>query len=196
MEATNVGAATSTPGLSLRRLSTAELTAADIDALRALLARAFSEDEDGPLTEEDWQHALGGVHVIADVEDAVVAHAAVVERALHVGGRPVRTGYVEAVAVDPDWQGRGIGTTVMAAVGGYVRATFEIGALATGKHHFYEREGWTTWQGPAAVRTATGEEPTPDEDGYILVLATPTTPWDPLPLDAPISCDWRPGDVW
>ena len=36
---------------------------------------------------------------------------------------------------------------------------------------------------------------TPEEDGLVMVRRTPTTPSD-LDLDAPISCDWRPGDVW
>jgi aminoglycoside 2'-N-acetyltransferase I len=39
-----------------------------------------------------------------------------------------------------------------------------------------------------------GERPTPAEDGYIMVLRTPASP--PLDLEAPISCDWRAGDVW
>ncbi|MGZ6267258.1 MAG: GNAT family N-acetyltransferase, partial [Candidatus Limnocylindrales bacterium] len=64
----------------------------------------------------------------------------------------------------------------------------------TGRHHFYERLGWRTWTGPSCVRTAAGLLPTPDDDGYILVLATPSSP--PLDLSAAIECDWRPGDVW
>lgn len=47
---------------------------------------------------------------------------------------------------------------------------------------------------PSFVRTVDGTRRTPDEDGYILVLATPLSPT--LALAAPISCDWRPGDVW
>ena len=66
--------------------------------------------------------------------------------------------------------------------------------LGTGEQHFYERLGWRTWRGPAFVRTPDGARRTPDEEGFILVLETVTSP--PLDLDAPISCDWRPGDVW
>jgi hypothetical protein len=44
------------------------------------------------------------------------------------------------------------------------------------------------------VRTPDGERPTPDDDGYIMVLETPTTP--PLDLAAQITCEERPGDVW
>jgi aminoglycoside 2'-N-acetyltransferase I len=75
-----------------------------------------------------------------------------------------------------------------------IRTGFELGALGTGVHAFYERLGWITWRGPASVRTETGIIRTPDEDGYILVLPTPTSP--PLDPTVPISCEWRAGDVW
>jgi aminoglycoside 2'-N-acetyltransferase I len=83
---------------------------------------------------------------------------------------------------------------VMADATAYIRDAFELGALGTGRHHFYERLGWQTWTGPASVRTPEGPRRTPDEDGFILVLPTPASP--ALDLTAPISCDWRPGDVW
>jgi aminoglycoside 2'-N-acetyltransferase I len=73
-------------------------------------------------------------------------------------------------------------------------AGYELGALGTGEQAFYERLGWRTWHGPSAVRTDDGERPTPDDDGYLMVLATPASP--PLDLDVSISCEWRPGDVW
>ena len=66
--------------------------------------------------------------------------------------------------------------------------------LGTGRHRFYERLGWQTWRGPTSVRAPEGMQRTPDEDGYILVLTTPSSP--PLDPAAPISCDWRVGDVW
>ena len=162
--------------------------------MRDLLWAAFVDGDDGGMTEEDWQHSLGGTHVIAEEEGRIVGHAAVVERTLHVGERPIRTGYVEAVATAPDRQGSGIGTRVMEAVGAVIRAGFELGGLGTGAHHFYERLGWITWPGPTAVRTAAGPRRTPDEDGYILILRTPTSP--ALDLQAMLSCDERPGDDW
>lgn len=177
-----------------RQLRTAELTAAETGAIRALLEAAFGSDEEERFTEDDWQHAVGGCHFVLDVAGEVVAHASVVERELHVGGVPLRTGYVEAVATAPAHQGAGFGTQVMRDVGAYIRERFELGALGTGSPRFYERLGWQTWRGPSSVRTASGLRRTPDEDGYILVLQTPASP--PLDLTAPISCEWRPGDVW
>jgi len=106
----------------------------------------------------------------------------------------LRTGYVEAVATAPDRQGRGLGSRILTEVAADIRARFELGALGTARHTFYERLGWLRWRGPSAVRGPMGERRTPDEDGYILVLPTPSSP--PLDLDAPISCDWRAGDVW
>ena len=82
----------------------------------------------------------------------------------------------------------------MRDVDAYLEEQFALGALGTGSQPFYERLGWQVWQGPSSVRTSDGEKPTPDEDGYILVLRTPASP--PLRLTDPISCEWRPGDVW
>ena len=181
-------------GVRLRRVSTPDLTPAETAAVRDLLAVAFGPDEDDRFTDQDWEHAVGGLHFVLDLGGEVLAHAAVVERDLHVDGRPLRTGYVEAVATTPDRQGIGLGSLLMADVTSYIRETFEIGALGTGRHHFYERLGWLTWAGPSFVRTADGVQPTPEDDGYILVLPTPSSP--PLDRTGSISCDWRPGDVW
>jgi aminoglycoside 2'-N-acetyltransferase I len=180
------------PGL--RRQSTQELTPSEIAAIRALLERAFGSDEEERFTEADWDHAVGGVHFVLDVAGEIVSHASVVERELHVGGRLLRTGYVEAVATTPERQGAGFGSLVMADVTSWIRDRFELGGLGTGRHGFYQRLGWLIWIGPSSVRIGDGEQPTPEDDGYILVLPTPSSP--PLDLSAPVSCDWRPGDVW
>jgi aminoglycoside 2'-N-acetyltransferase I len=177
----------------VRRVSTQDLTTAETAAIRELLVAAFWSDEER-FTDADWDHAVGGLHFVLERDGVIVAHASVVERELQVGGRAVRTGYVEAVATAPDRQGGGLGSLVMSDVSSYIRDRFELGALGTGRQPFYQRLGWRIWAGPTSVRSRDGARPTPEEDGYILVLATPTSP--PLDLTEPISCDWRPGDVW
>jgi aminoglycoside 2'-N-acetyltransferase I len=177
----------------IRRVRTADLTSAESQAIRALLWEAFGPGEEG-MTEDDWQHALGGTHFVVESDGRIVAHAAVVEREIHVAGRPLRTGYVEAVATAPDRQRAGIGSRLMTDVNAFIRDGFELGMLGTGRNGFYQRLGWQTWAGPSSVRTADGQRPTPDDDGYLLVLATQSSP--PLDLKAPISCEWREGDVW
>lgn len=178
----------------LRRLSTDELTPADVLGIRRMLQGAFGNEEDERFTDDDWEHAIGGVHFVLDIGGEVVAHASVVERDIHLGDRPFRTGYVEAVAAAPDRQGAGLGSLLMTEVTSWIRTHFELGALGTGRHRFYERLGWLAWAGPSYVRATDGPRRTPDEDGNILVLRTPSSP--ALDLGAPISCDWRPGDVW
>ncbi len=180
--------------IAVRSLATADLRDAELRELRALLDLAFNDPEER-FSDDDWQHAMGGVHFLSEREGRIVSHASVVGRELHVAGRPLRTGYVEAVATDPAWQGQGFGSAVMRAVNGHLAdAGYELGALGTGSQGFYERLGWFVWRGPSSVRRAGGEQPTPEEDGYIMALRTPATP--PLDPEAPISCDWRPGDVW
>jgi aminoglycoside 2'-N-acetyltransferase I len=185
----------SPPGTSIRRAWTRDLGASEIESIRALLWTAFPPGDEG-FTEHDWEHSLGGLHVLLETttDPRIVAHAAVVERELHVAGRPLKTGYVEAVATHPRHGGLGYGSAVMAEIGRSILEAYELGALGTGRHRFYERLGWQVWRGPTFVRLPDGDRRTPDEDGDILVLITPRTP--PIDLTDPISCDWRPGDVW
>jgi aminoglycoside 2'-N-acetyltransferase I len=75
----------------LRRATTAELGAEELAALRRLVFEAFG----GRFDEHDWEHMLGGVHLLVEEDDGVVAHGAVVPRVLVAGGRELRTGYVE-----------------------------------------------------------------------------------------------------
>jgi aminoglycoside 2'-N-acetyltransferase I len=180
-------------GPPVRRVTTADLSEREVSTIRELLWTAFASDGEG-FSEEDWEHAIGGLHFALERDGAIVAHASVVERVLDVADRPLRTGYVEAVATMPRYRGQGFGSHVMQAVTSHVQERFELGALSTGRHAFYERLGWLTWRGASSARTADGTRRTPGDDGDILVLPTPSSP--PLDLSGPISCDWRPGDVW
>jgi aminoglycoside 2'-N-acetyltransferase I len=177
----------------IRRAITRDLTPVEVEAIRTILWSAFAGDEEG-FTEDDWQHGLGGTHVVAEDEGRIVGHGSVVARTIRFGGLALAAGYVEAVATEPARQGTGIGSAVIREVNVIVTEGHEIGVLGTGEQGFYERLGWRTWHGPSSVRTAEGERPTPDDDGYLMVLVLPKTP--PLDFDAPISCDWRPGDAW
>jgi aminoglycoside 2'-N-acetyltransferase I len=177
----------------LRQLQTGDLEPSELRAIRALMEVAFGTGDEA-FNDDDWAHALGGQHFVLELDGQIVSHASVVERVLAIGGRQLRSGYVEAVATAPGLQGQGHGSAVMEAATAYIRETFELGALGTGRHAFYQRLGWQTWLGPAFVRAPDGEHRTPDDEGYILVLRTPTLA--PFELTEPISCDWRPGDVW
>jgi aminoglycoside 2'-N-acetyltransferase I len=181
--------------VALRRRSTDELTATETEAVRRLLWVAFGTDPDEAMTEDDWAHALGGVHVLLERDGEIAGHGSVVQRELQVDGRPLRTGYVEAVAIDPSRQRMGLGSRLMTEIVAVIDERYELGALATGSPEFYERLGWLRWTGPTYVRTGAGLQRTAEDDGGILVRPTSTTPFE-LDLATSISCDWRRGDVW
>jgi aminoglycoside 2'-N-acetyltransferase I len=180
--------------MHLEAIASDRLTDHRLRTLRRLFDEAFGEGEER-LDEDDWEHMLGGIHFVLLDGGDIAAHASVVPRDLETGGHVIRTGYVEAVATWPQLQGHGHGTQLMHAAHEHIDARFELGALGAGAPAFYKRLGWQPWQGPTAVRTPDRSVvSTPDDDGYVYVRLTPSTP--PLDLTAQLICDWRAGDVW
>jgi aminoglycoside 2'-N-acetyltransferase I len=176
----------------LRTVTTGELSPEELAAVRELLFEAFG----GRFEESDWEHTVGGTHVLAVEGGEVVAHGAVVGRTLEAGERALGTGYVEGVATRSDRRRRGLATLVMREVGRVVEEGYELGALSDGTRvpGFYQRLGWETWRGPTFVAGPDGPVRTASDDGSVLVLRTPATAG--LEVTGPLVCDWRPGDVW
>lgn len=174
----------------IRVLTTAELSADVLAELRRLLDAAFA----GGFSDDDWEHALGGSHVLALDGEVIVAHAAVVARELHVAGRPFPVGYVEGVATARTRAREGLGSAVMVEATALVRRDFAMGALSTAVHGFYERIGWERWRGPTFVRAGSELFRTEDEDDGVMVLRI--GPSAGVDLGAAIVCEARPGDDW
>lgn len=174
----------------IRTAHTADLDAAVREAARVLMMEVFEDD----FTDQDWENTLGGIHALAWETGELVGHAAVVQRRLLYGGRALRAGYVEGVAVRADQRGRGHGAALMAALERVVRGAYALGALSTTESAlgFYAARGWRQWQGPTWSLTPAGRTRTADEDRGIFVL--PVTV--PLDLSAELTCDWRDGEVW
>jgi aminoglycoside 2'-N-acetyltransferase I len=174
----------------VRVAHTADLDASTLTAARGLLDAVFGDE----MTEEDWEHALGGVHALAWEDGELVGHASVVQRRLVHGGRALRAGYVEGVGVRADRRGHGHGAAVMEPLERVIRRAYDLGALGASDEGatFYAARGWQRWEGPLSALTPSGVVRTPDEDGGVLVLPAGA----PLDLAAPLACDWRDGDVW
>jgi aminoglycoside 2'-N-acetyltransferase I len=174
------------------RAHTSDLGRAELAEIRELLDAAFA----GDFADEDWEHALGGVHLLLSEGDRLVGHASVVQRRLVHRGIGIRAGYVEAVAVRQDRRGRGHGNALLAEVDDVVRRAYDLGALSAADRarRLYERRGWVRWAGETWVLGPDGPVRTPEDDDGVLVLRTPTSP--ELDLAGPLACDWRPGDVW
>lgn len=202
-----VGAAVdAVPGAALswpvRTVHTADLDAPTRRAARDLCDAAFAGGPDGGFDDDDWDHCLGGLHVLVHDDGDLVGHAAVVQRRLLVGGRALRAGYVEAVAVATTHRRRGVGGALMTEVERVVRAAYDLGALGASAEGaaLYGHRGWTVWQGPTSGMTPTGTRRTRGDDGAVMVLAVPTRldarPGDEPCADGPLVCDWRAGDPW
>ena len=143
------------------------------------------------------------LHVLARLGDEMlIGHAMVVTRWLQVGKGPLlRTGYVELMATDPAWQGKGVGRAVMQALAQAIaRNGYELAALCPADTRLYEHLGWEYWRGPLFVRESCpaggasgGVTATPEE--RIMIMRLPDSP--ELDLDLPLSVEWRPGgELW
>lgn len=165
-----------------------------LDELRRLCEAAFQE----PFA-DNWDRVGPGVHVMAELDHRVVAHAMVIDRRIYVGDEmdvALDAGYVEHVATLPELEGRGHGSTVMREVNRIIRDEYALGGLGTGSIGFYERLGWETWLGPTSIRMPDGDRVrSPRDDGHVMILRTTRTP-PTLALDAPIAIDWRAHEPW
>ncbi|MCH1867339.1 GNAT family N-acetyltransferase [Nocardioides sp. CFH 31398] len=174
--------------------ATADVDAPTLAAVRGLLVEVFGDAGDEGFTDADWDHTLGGHHVLAREAGEVVGHAALVCRRVLHDGRTLRCGYVEGVVVRADRRRRGIADALMAEVERLL-AGFDVGALGATDdgRPLYLRRGWVPWRGRLSALTPSGVVPTPDEEGDVLVMALPGVPLD---LDGGLTCDWRLGDLW
>ncbi|MFD6419020.1 GNAT family N-acetyltransferase [Streptomyces sp. NPDC060194] len=171
----------------LRTVHTADLEPAERAALRAFLEECF----DGRFDAEDWDHTLGGLHVLAHDQGELVAHGSVVQRRVVHEGRAYRAGYVEGVAVRADRRRRGYGGRVMAALERIVDRAYDFGALSASDAGapLYTGRGWSVWPGRLAALGPQGLVPLPEEEGTTYVRPLPGAGRGRLDFD------WRDGDV-
>jgi aminoglycoside 2'-N-acetyltransferase I len=160
-------------------------------SLRELWARAFGDR----FTEDDAEHAYGGVHVLMRDEGSVVGHASAVPRRLRFGDEPWRAvGYVEAVATDPTRQGRGIGRSVMQQLQAEIAGRWPVALLSTGQATgFYEKLGWERWRGLSYTQTPQEAVPDDEHGGLMILRVDPAAVPD---LSVSVTCEDRSGDAW
>ena len=110
--------------ISVRTAHTAQLDPATLAEARSLLYAVFDD-----MTEDDWEHCLGGIHALAYEGGELAGHAAVVQRRLLHGGRALRAGYVEGVGVRAEYRRRGHASAMMEALERVIRDAYDLGAL-------------------------------------------------------------------
>ena len=163
------------------------LTPLEQDAIARLFRAAFEEDY------KPYQQVfLHPTHILGKVAGQLVSHALWITRWLEFKDqRKLRTAYVEAVATDPEYRGRRFATQIMQRLAEEIQ-DFPLGALSPAETSLYARLGWEYWQGPLYTRKHGEWILIPDESA--MILRTRNTPV--LNLHAPLSIEWRPGEVW
>ncbi len=159
---------------------------------RTLWDRAFGDRFD----DFDADHAYGGVHILARNEGLLLGHASAVPRSVRFDDQPWRTvGYVEAVAVDPRYQGQGIGQAVMQALQAEIASRWPVAMLSTGRaREFYRRLGWEPWEGRSYTQTSPATVVADDEHGGLMILRLDPSAVPDLSVD--VACEDRTGDAW
>ena len=173
----------------LRTVHTADLDAGARSAIRSLMDAAF-----GTVSDDTFDNVLGGVHALILEDGELIGHGSVIQRRLLYGGRALRTGYVEGVAVRADRRRRGLGAAIMSELEQVIRSAYQLGALGASAEGglLYASRGWQLWRGPSCALTPDGIRRTADKDGIIYVLPVSV----PLDVSAELTCDWRPGSLW
>jgi aminoglycoside 2'-N-acetyltransferase I len=167
---------------------TAALDQVILARIRRLLGEVFA----GEFSEHDWEHALGGVHVLLLEGVEPIGHAAIVQRRLLHRGRALRAGYVESLGVRADRREQGHGSMLMTAVEEILRGTHDLGALAPSKRAvpLYTARNWKAWRGPLSALSPQGIKVWSPGPVYVFEHLIPLDPTEEL------TCDWRSGTLW
>ncbi|MFF8608218.1 GNAT family N-acetyltransferase [Streptomyces sp. NPDC015346] len=176
---------------SPRIAPTHELGAQRLRAVREMLDAAFG----GGFSDEDWDHALGGIHAWIEDDRGIAAHGSVImRRALH-RGRSYRVGYVEGVGVRADRRREGLAGQLMAELERVIDGAYAFGALSASDDGatLYAARGWRVWQGRIEVLGPEGPVRLPEEEGSTFLK--PAGGRDLPDPAAPLAFDWRDGDV-
>ncbi|MFE0331795.1 GNAT family N-acetyltransferase [Streptomyces sp. NPDC003753] len=176
--------------VGVRTAHTADLDPAELRAVRALLGAAF----DGGYDDDDWEHALGGMHVLVSDEQGLAAHGSVIQRRARYRKRWLRVGYVEGVGVRADVRRQGLGGRVMAEVERIIDRAYDLGALSASDDGapLYAARGWRLWRGRLYGLGPRGVVRLRDDEDCTYVR--PAAAGD-LDFKRKLVFDWRDGDV-
>jgi predicted acetyltransferase len=163
------------------------LSRKDLDEIVSLCSRAYDEPYQPYL-----QTFSEPVHIMARIAGVLVSHALWITRWMQVeGGQLLKTAYVEAVATEEDQRGKGYASAVMTSLAEQIQG-YDIGGLSPAETSLYSRLGWEYWQGPLYVRKEGQWLLVPEESA--MILRTANTP--PFDIHAPLSIEWREGEIW
>jgi aminoglycoside 2'-N-acetyltransferase I len=155
----------------------------------ALCNRAYQED----LT-ASFETYLDPVHILEYYDGILVSHALWVTRYLQAGTNPAMlTAYVEVVATEAKYRNRGFAASLMKHLTGEIQ-NYDLAALSPFSVAYYRRLGWELWLGPLFIRSHDMQRIPSPADEEVMIFRLPKTP--ALDLNAPLSAEWRDGELW
>lgn len=164
-----------------------------LDKVESEILNLLKDAFEGDFSEEDWQHSLGGVRLIGFMNEEIVAHGAVVPRAVRIDDVEEIIGYVEAIAVDPRFWRQGIGTALMEEITKICKSQYQFSMLSTGEKDFYRRFGWVDFKGESYVDLGEKVVRSEEEDEGLMYLGVGKY-LNVSPLK--VVCKSRAGDAW
>ena len=172
-----------------------ELTDGEVAAIRQLMVDAFGTDRGARSRTMTGRTPIGGRHFVLDLDGEIVTHASVVERELHIDGRPLGRATSRRSPPRPPMTVEGTGHRSWRPSRRTSATRFELGgarapAVTTSTSVSAGRRG--RGRPSFAVRTARSGRPRRRATSWC--CGRPTSP--PFELDSAISCEWRIGDVW
>lgn len=164
-----------------------ELTQVETEEIIDLCSRVYEEPYEPFL--ETFPNPT---HVLGRLGDVLVSHALWITRWMQLRGKlKMKTAYVEAVATDKAQRGKGFASEVMTTLVAQIK-DYDIGALSPADTALYHRLGWEYWSGPLYARKEGDWILVPEESA--MIYRTANTPR--LDIHAPLSIEWREGDIW
>ena len=158
------------------------------DDIISLCNRAYEEN-----LQTLYETFADPTHVLGYCDGVLVSHAMWVTRYLQPGNSPpLRTAYVELVATDPGYRQRGFAAAILKRLVAEIQ-DFELAALSPFSVEYYGRLGWEAWRGPLFIR-ADGKILATPADEQVMIYRLPKTAT--LDLNAPLTADWRAGELW
>ena len=176
--------------IDIRLRRTRQLDAATRAAVVELCTAAYQTD----FSRLFFYLPTDGLHFLTYRETQIVGHAVVTTRWVQPEHLPIlRTAYVDAVAILPGYQRRGLGSALLRELAANL-GEYDLACLETDHAAFFEQLGWVRWQGPRAGRAADNTLiPTPAEQN-IMILRLPSTP--PLDLDRLLTIEAQTARIW
>lgn len=158
----------------------------DYAAIAAINALAFGRMDEAVLVDV-LRHSPRfdpTLSLVAEAEGRIVGHALFVIYDLLIGGRACRAGELAPLAVNPDWQRRGVGGALLAEGHRRLREAGCALALLLGHDTYYPRHGYRTRMfGQAQVRV---------RRALASATSLTLTPRDVRPQDIPaLQALWR-----